>query len=87
MTANCISSASNVLACAIFGAVTKNPVEAAKRLDIGGFIETIRRLFVDTEFINEIKREYVQQAMRKRILNTTNFEWWYVTEKGEIRYE
>lgn len=87
IVANSISSTSNVLFCAIFGVATKNPVEAAKRLDLGGFIETIRRLIIDTKFINEIKREYVKQALRERILNTTNFDWWYVNEKGEISYE
>jgi hypothetical protein len=57
LAANCISSSSNILFCAIFGAATKNPIVAAKRLDIGGFVETIRRLVVDTKFIKEIKRE------------------------------
>jgi hypothetical protein len=87
LTANCISSSSNILFCAIFGVVTKNPLEAAKRLDIGGFIETIRRLVIDTKFIKEIKREYVKENLTEKILNTTDFDWWYVNEEGEIRYE
>ena len=87
LTANCISSTSNVLFCAIFGALTKNPLEAAKRLDIGGFIETTRRLVVDTRFIKEIKREYIRKNLAEIILNKSDFDWWYVNEKGEISYE
>jgi hypothetical protein len=87
LTANCISSSSNVLFCAIFGAATKNPIAAAKRLDIGGFIETIHRLVVDTKFIKEIKREYIRENLERRILNTTGFDWWYVDEEGGIKYE
>lgn len=87
ITSNCISSSSNILFCAIFGAVTENPVEAAKRLDIGGFIETIHRLVVDRKFINEIKREYIREKLAERILNPTNFDWWYVNKEGEICYE
>jgi len=87
LTANCISSTSNILYCAIFGAATKNPLEAAKRLDVGGVIETIRRLVVDTKFINEIKREYIRENLISRIYDESNFEWWYLNEKGEISYE
>jgi hypothetical protein len=57
--ANCISTSSNVLYCTIFGVVTKDPMAAAKRLDIGGFIETIHRLVSDTKFIQEAKQEFV----------------------------
>lgn|GEM_PF-688674 len=84
LTANCISSSSNILYCAIFGIATKNPLEAAKRLDIGGFIETIRRLVVDTKFINEIKREYIQENLADIILNNSELEWWHVDEEGVI---
>ena len=54
LTANCIASSSNVLFCAVFGAATKDPMNAAKRLDVGGFIETIHRLISHTKFINDV---------------------------------
>lgn len=79
LTANCVSSASNVLSCAGIAIATKNPLEAAKRLDIGGFIETIHRLITDTKFIAEIKREYIQDKLYKRIYES-DFNWLYQSE-------
>ncbi len=67
LTANCVSSTSNILFCSGIAIATENPLEAAKRLDIGGFIETIHRLISDTKFISEIKREYVQEKLYERI--------------------
>ena len=83
--ANCISSSSNILCCAIFGALTNNPVEAAKRLDIGGFIETIRRLVIDTKFIKEIKMEFIKENLLSKITES-DFEWLYL-EEGENENE
>jgi len=76
LTANCISSASNILVSAGIGFATQNPLEGAKRLDIGGFIETIHRLVVDTRFIAAIKREYVQEKLYERIYDS-DFNWLY----------
>lgn len=67
---NCISSSSNLLLSAGIAIGTKNPIEGAKRLDIGGFIETVHRLVVDTRFISEIKREYIKDNLNARILDT-----------------
>jgi len=79
ITANCISSASNILVSAGIAVATKNPIEGAKRLDIGGFVETIHRLIVDTKFIEEIKREYVRDKLYERIYDS-DFNWLYQKE-------
>ena len=75
LTANCVASSSNVLYCALFGAVTKDPISAAKKLDIGGFIETIHRLVSDTKFINDVKLEFVIGNFYKLIQNNADEEW------------
>ena len=74
LTANCISSSSNILFCTIFGAVTKDPIKAVKRLDIGGFIETIHRLISDTKLINDIKQEFVIGGFYKMIQGDEELE-------------
>jgi len=79
LTSNCISSASNVLVSAGIAIATENPLEGAKRLDIGGFIETIHRLITDTKFIEEIKREYVREKLYERI-HDSDFNWLYQQE-------
>jgi len=48
---NLIASSSNIIYCALSKEFTK--------LDVGGFIVTIHRLINDTDFINEIKAEYI----------------------------
>jgi hypothetical protein len=79
LTANCISSTSNLLVSAGVAVATQNPWEGAKRLDIGGFIETIRRIVVDTKFIKEIKREYIVDNLSSRIYESdvNDFCWLY----------
>lgn len=59
LTANCISSYSNIIFCTL--------LNDAKRLDIGGFIETIHRLISDTKFINDIKHEFIIGGFYKMI--------------------
>ncbi len=81
LTSNCISSASNVLFCAGVAIATKNPLEGAKRLDIGGLIKTIESLFVDTKFIEEIKREYVREKLYEQIYDS-DFKWKYQIVEG-----
>ena len=80
LTANCVSSSSNVLFSAGVAIATKNPLEGAKRLDMGGFIETIHRLVSDTKFIAEIKREYIQEKLYERIYDS-DFNWLYQQEE------
>jgi hypothetical protein len=67
---NCISSSSNILFSAGVAIAAQNPIEGARRLDLGGFIETIHRLVVDTKFIDEVKREYIKDNLRAKILDT-----------------
>jgi hypothetical protein len=80
---NCISSSSNILFSAGIAIATKNPLEGAKRLDIGGFIETVHRLVVDTKFINEIKREYIKENLRAKIFEN-DFALLYGNNGGKI---
>jgi len=51
-------------------------VEGAKLLDIGGFIVAIHRLFTDTKFIREIKKEYLREELMNRICDS-DFNWLY----------
>lgn len=80
---NCISSSSNVLVSAGVAIKTKTPLEGAKRIDIGGFIETVHRLVVDTKFINEIKREYIKENLKAKILEN-DFTLLYGNYGGNI---
>jgi hypothetical protein len=54
---NLLASASNVLYVAVSASLGN--VDSIKKLDIGGFIITLYRLFTDTAFIQKIKEEYV----------------------------
>jgi hypothetical protein len=54
---NLLASASNVLYVAISSSLGN--VESIKKLDIGGFIITLYRLFNDSAFIQKIKEEYI----------------------------
>ena len=54
---NLLASASNVLYVAVSASLGN--VDSVKKLDIGGFIVTLYRLFTDTAFIQKIKEEYV----------------------------
>lgn len=52
MYSNIIASSSNVIAVCI----TKNP----KKLDIGGLIVTLSRMFTDIRFISRVKQEFIE---------------------------
>lgn len=52
MYSNIIASSSNVIAVCI----TKNP----KKLDIGGLIVTLSRMFADIRFISRLKQEFIE---------------------------
>lgn len=73
MVANTISSSSNILASAIKAYISKNVVDGAKMLDIGGFIETVHRLVTDTKFINEIKREYILSNFEEKLFDENDW--------------
>lgn len=55
MYSNVLASASNVITVCI----TKNP----KKLDIGGLLVTISRLFTDVRFITRIKQEFIEAEL------------------------
>ena len=55
MYSNLIASTSNVIAVCI----TKNP----KKLDIGGLLVTISRLFTDIRFIARVKEEFINAEL------------------------
>lgn len=59
MYSNVISSASNLLY--VGGSMALGNEAAIKSLDIGGLIETIHRLMIDTKFIRQVKREFIEQ--------------------------
>lgn len=52
---NIIASTSNI----IISIISKNP----KKLDVGGLIVTIMRLFSDIRFITNIKKEFIQSSL------------------------
>ncbi|MFQ9249045.1 MAG: hypothetical protein ACLR3R_17445 [Clostridium paraputrificum] len=52
MYSNIIASSSNVIAACI----TKNP----KKLDVGGLMVTLSRLFTDIRFISRVKQEFIE---------------------------
>jgi hypothetical protein len=54
-----IASSSNIIYCVIM----KNP----KKLDIGGLLVTVVRLFSDIRFINKIKKEFIQTEIDKSL--------------------
>lgn len=59
---NTLASASNV----IYACITKNP----GKLDIGGLLVTLSRLFMDIRFIARIKEEYIQGELDKDLNNS-----------------
>ena len=52
MYSNIIASSSNVITVCI----TKNP----KKLDMGGLIVTLSRMFTDIRFISRVKQEFIE---------------------------
>lgn len=60
MTANVISTTSNFA----YVAVTKQ----LNALDIGGAIETIRRIVIDIDYINKIKKEFIESSFRNMVM-------------------
>ena len=64
---NLIASASNVIAVAVASAVgtatgnTELVKKSMNYLDIGGIMVTIYRLITDSQFIYEVKREFLAQ--------------------------
>ena len=52
MYSNIIASSSNVITVCI----TKNP----KKLDLGGLMVTLSRLFTDIRFISRVKQEFIE---------------------------
>lgn len=59
LISNAIASTSNI----IYTAVTKNP----KNLDIGGLLVTISHLFLDTRFILNVKKEFIENRIYEKI--------------------
>ena len=59
---NIIASSSNVIVTEITKDFTK--------LDVGGMINTLYRIIVDTNFINEIKNDFLKNAMYEQIVGT-----------------
>jgi hypothetical protein len=62
---NLIASASNVVWVAV-NAILGNETEL-KRLDIGGFLITIKRLYSDNDFIRKVKEEFIFENFNKLI--------------------
>jgi len=62
---NLIASASNIIWVAVNTAIG-NKTEL-KRLDIGGFLVAISRLYTDREFIRKVKEEFIFQNFNKLI--------------------
>lgn len=65
MYSNVIATGSNVLWVA--GNMLVGNESAIKQLDIGGLIVTIKRLITDTEYIRQIKEEFVLGGFNKMI--------------------
>ena len=65
MYSNLIATGSNVLW--VSGNMMTGNEAAAKQLDIGGLIVTIKRLITDTEYIRQIKEEFVFGGFNKLI--------------------
>ena len=59
---NIIASSSNVIVTAMTKDFTK--------LDVGGMINTLYRIIVDTKFINEIKKDFLKNEMYEQIVGT-----------------
>lgn len=65
MYSNVIATGSNVLW--VGGNMLAGNEGAIKQLDIGGLIVTIKRLMSDTEYIRQIKEEFVFGGFNKMI--------------------
>ena len=65
MYSNLIATGSNVLW--VSGNMLAGNETAVKQLDIGGLIVTLKRLYTDTEYIRQIKEEYVFGGFNKMI--------------------
>ena len=61
---NAISSSIN-LAYVGINACTGNEGEALKKLDLGGLLVTLWRLFSDVRFITRIKEQYLNEELDK----------------------
>lgn len=59
LISNALSSAGNIAYCAI--------TEDFKKLDIGGLLVTISRLFTDIRFITRLKDQFIQEELDKSI--------------------
>ena len=59
LVSNTIASTSNIL----YSLFTENP----KALDIGGLLVTLTRLFTDTRFILNVKREFIENRIYEKI--------------------
>jgi hypothetical protein len=68
---NLLASASNILYVAVSSSLGN--IESIKKLDIGGFIVTLYRLFKDSAFIQRIKEEYISGNFREKIQNSDSF--------------
>ena len=65
LLSNCIATSSNVIVVAI-GAVKNDPISLKKsigKLDVGGLLVTISRLFTDIKFISKVKKEFINQEL------------------------
>jgi hypothetical protein len=62
---NFIASSSNIIYVAI--GTYLGDKNAIKKLDIGGFIVTLHRIFSDIHFIGEIKREFIMKSFNEMI--------------------
>lgn len=64
---NLIASMSNVIYVAVSAYLGNE--NAVKKLDIGGFVGTLYRLITDSEFIRQVKHEFVYREFNKLVLN------------------
>lgn len=84
---NVIASSSNVITVAGMGIAalyTENPElgkKAVSTLDVGGIIVTMYRLISDTKFINEVKREFLENEWYNAVVGE---EYKFVTQVNEM---
>jgi hypothetical protein len=62
---NLIASSSNVIYVAIRSFL--GDVSALKKLDVGGLLVTLWRLFTDIKFIHQVKREFIMESFNEMI--------------------
>ena len=65
MDSNLLASTSNVIWTA--GRMCAGDGTAIKDLDIGGLMVTLYRLFYDTEFIRQVKYEFILSGLTDRV--------------------